>query len=370
MAGLFEGIAPPNVNTTRTTAQQAPQYLTDYLTNLAQAGTSALGTTTPAVKDAAGNITTPALFTPKTGEDLIASRPDYLANLTSGIDPATGRPYAAGQLPALSDLTRYQTPLDQALTAGKSAMDVSSADIAKFYNPYQQQVIDEMQKQSDINLQRSVLPGLKALGVSGGQFGGSRVGNIGGQALADIAARLQAQQTEARSKGFETALDAALREQTGQTGAATALTGLGSQEQQAAKSALGTLSDLGSQQLAYEQSKIEAPLTRAANVAALLRNYQYPTTTTETYKGPGTVYGPSTLQQIAGLGSLVGAAFPVDPKTGQLTGIGTKVISGASDLLGKIFGGSSGTSSGTSGYGEGLQDNANITMPGSTPYND
>jgi hypothetical protein len=314
MAGLFEGTAPPDITKTTTTAQQAPQYLTDYLTNLAQVGQSQLGTTGV---DASGKPTMTAFQ----GKDLIASRPDYLTNLTSGIDPATGKPYAAGQLPALSDLARYQTPLDQALTAGKSAMDVSSADIAKFYNPYQQQVIDEMQKQSDINLQRSVLPGLKALGISGGQFGGSRVGNIGGQALADIAARLQAQQTEARSKGFETALDAALREQTGQTGAATALTGLGSQEQQAAKSALGTLSDLGSQQLEYEQSKIEAPLTRAANVAALLRNYQYPTTTTETYKGPGTVYGPSTLQQIAGLGTLVGAAFPAGGK-----GIGDRLI--------------------------------------------
>jgi hypothetical protein len=216
-------------------------------------------------------------------------------------------------------------------------MDVSSADIAKFYNPYQQQVIDEMQKQSDINLQRSVLPGLKALGISGGQFGGSRVGNIGGQALADIASKLQAQQTEARSKGFETALDAALREQTGQTGATTALTGLGSQEQQAAKSALGTLSDLGTQQLEYEQSKIEAPLTRAANVAALLRNYQFPLSSTDTYKGPlqGAQYGPSAIDKIGSL-------------TSFLTGIKTGSGSGKSGTLGsdilkliKSFGGGS-----------------------------
>jgi hypothetical protein len=300
MAGLFEGSAPPDITTTTTKQQSAPQYLTDYLTNLAQVGQSQLGT--PGV-DASGKPTMTAFQ----GKDLIASRPDYLTNLTSGIDPATGKPYAAGQLPALSDLTRYQTPLDQALTAGQSAMDVSSADIAKFYNPYQQQVIDEMQKQSDINLQRSVLPGLKALGISGGQFGGSRVGNIGGQALADIASKLQAQQTEARSKGFETALDAALREQTGQTGATTALTGLGSQEQQAAKSALGTLSDLGTQQLEYEQSKIEAPLTRAANVAALLRNYQFPLSSTDTYKGPlqGAGYGPSTIDKIGSLTSFL-----------------------------------------------------------------
>lgn len=324
MAGLFEGTAPPDITKTTTTAQQAPQYLTDYLTNLAQVGQSQLGT--PGV-DASGK----PIMTAFQGKDLIASRPDYLTNLTSGIDPATGKPYAAGQLPALSDLARYQTPLDQALTAGKSAMDVSSADISKFYDPYQQQVIDEMQRQSDINLQRSVLPGLKALGIGSGQFGSSRIGNIGGQALADIAANLQAQQTAARSKGFQTALDAALKEQGQQAATTSALSGLGSQEQQAATSGLKSMSDLGAQQLAYEQSKIEAPLTRAANVAALLRGYQYPTTTTETYKGPGTVYGPSTLQQIAGLGTLVGAAFP---SGGQ--GIGNKIISGVENIFSGI----------------------------------
>lgn len=329
MAGLFEGSAPPDVTTTTTKQQSAPQYLTDYLTSLAQVGQSQLGT--PGV-DASGKPTMTALQ----GKDLIASRPDYLTNLVSGVDPATGKPYAANQLPGMGALTRYQTPLDEALKAGQSAMDVSSADIAKFYNPYQQQVIDEMQKQSDINLQRSVLPGLKALGVSGGQFGGSRVGNIGGQALADIAARLQAQQTEARSKGFETALDAALREQTGQSAATTALSGLGSQEQQAAKSALGTMSDLGTQQLEYEQSKIEAPLTRAANVAALLRNYQYPLSSTDIYKGPmaGITYGPSTIDKIGSL-------------TSFLTGIKTGTGTGKADTLGaniinliKGFGGS------------------------------
>lgn len=299
MAGLFEGQAPPDITKTTTTAEQAPKYLTDYLTSLAQVGQSQLGT--PGI-DAAGNPTMTALA----GKDLVASRPDYLTNLTSGIDPMTGKAYTAGQLPNLGDLSRYQTPLDEALKAGQSAMSVDAADISRFYNPYEQQVINEMQKQSDINLQRSVLPGLKALGIGSGQFGGSRMGAIGGQTLADIASQLQAQQTAAKSKGFETALDAALKEQQQQVGASTALTGLGTQEQQAAKSALGTLSDLGTQQLQYEQAKIDAPLTRAENVAKLLRGFEYPTTKTETYKGPlGTMYGPSTADKIASLTSLI-----------------------------------------------------------------
>lgn len=333
MAGLFEGIAPPNVNTTRTTAQQAPQYLTDYLTNLAQAGTSALGTTTPAVKDAAGNITTPASFTPKTGEDLIAKRPDYYANLVGGIDPVTGQPYKAGELPGLGDLGRYKSALDEALKVGKLAgspigvsydeegKPVFSDTLQAFYDPFQKNVIDAMREASDVNLQRSVLPGLKAIGIGSGGFGSSRAGTLGGQALADYGAATNRQESELRSAGFKTALDAALRQQANLTGAASALGNIGSTEASASQNALKALAGFGEQDLAYDQSKIDAPLTRAANVAQLLRGYSYPTTTTETYSGPANVYGPSVMSQIAGLGTLIGAAFP---SGGQ--GVGDRIL--------------------------------------------
>lgn len=340
MAGLFEGIAPPNVNTTRTTAQQAPQYLTDYLTNLAQAGTSALGTTTPAVKDAAGNITTPASFTPKTGDELIASRPDYYANLVGGIDPTTGKAYEANQLPGLGDLGRYKTALDEALKVGKLAgspigvsydeegKPVFSDTLQAFYDPFQKNVIDAMREASDVNLQRSVLPGLKAIGIGSGGFGSSRAGTLGGQALADYGAATNRQESELRSAGYKTALDAALRQQANLTGAASALGNIGSTEASASQNALKALAGFGEQDLAYKQSKIDAPLTRAANVAQLLRGYSYPTTTTETYSGPANVYGPSIMSQIAGLGSLIGAAFPAG---GQ--GAGSQAIKAIKDFL-------------------------------------
>lgn len=303
MAGLFEGIAPPNVNTTRTTEQKAPGFLTDYLTNLAKAGTSALGTTSA-----------DGTFTPKTGEELIAPMSD-LQKQTYANAPAA--------------LTRYQTPLNEALKAGQSAMDVSAEDISKFYDPYQQQVIDAMREASDVNLQRSVLPGLKAIGIGSGQFGGRRAGVLGGQALGDLAAALSREESGLRSAGFKTALDAALREQGQQTGAASALSQLGATEQQAATSGLKTGAELGAQQTAYDQSKIDAPLTRASNVAQLLRGYQYPTTTTETYSGPASVYGPSPLSQIAGLGTLLGAAFPTG---GQ--GFGDRALNTLRSLFG------------------------------------
>lgn len=331
MAGLFEGTAPPNVETTRTTAQQAPGYLTDYLTNLAQAGSSALGTTTPAVLDAEGKVTTPASFTPFSKDQLIA-------------------PMSALQQSAYTNapgaLLRYQAPLDEALEAGRSAMDVGATDISKFYDPFKTDVINQIEKQGQLSLMRNVMPALKALGVSGGAgtMGGSRIGTVSGQALADFASGLEGQKIAAQQNMYKTALDAALREQAQQTGAAGALGQLGGTEMQAASTGLKTAAELGAQQTAYDQSKLEAPLTRAANVAQILRNYQFPTTTTETYKGPASAYGPSALSQIAGLGSLVGAAFPVD-KAGNIGGLGA--------LLGKVFsdtgGGSGNVTIGDSG---------------------
>jgi hypothetical protein len=306
MAGLFEGIAPPNVETTRTTEQKAPGFLTDYLTNLAKAGSEALGTTTT---DASGKT----VFTPKTGADLIAPMSDLQK---SAYDKAGGL------------LSQYRTPLDEALAAGRSAMEVSADDISKFYDPYQQEVIDKMREASDVNLQRSVLPGLKAIGIGSGQFGGRRAGVLGGQALGDLAAALSREESGLRSAGFKTALDAALREQGQQTGAANALTNLGQTEFQAGLGEAKGLAELGAQQTAYDQSKIDAPLTRAANVAQLLRGYSFPTTTTETYSGPASVYGPSPLSQIAGLGSLIGAAFPAG---GQ--GAGSQAIKAIKDFL-------------------------------------
>jgi len=322
MAGLFEGSAPDPVELTKTSAAKAPEYLTNYLTSLSQAGMGALGTVTPgtsATDTTPGTAPTVKAFT---GKELIADLPDFYKTLMT--------PKAGASLPGLSDLTRYQDVLDQALTSGKSAMEVGGTDISNFYDPYQKQVIDEMQKQSDINVQRNVLPALKALGVSGmgGALGSSRTGTISGQALAEIAANLQAQQTAARSKGFQTALDAALKEQGQQATATSALSGLGSQEQAAATSGLKTLSDVGAAKLAYDQSQLEAPLKRALNVAEIMRGYTYPTSSTETAETIPTAFAPSPLQQIAGLGTLVGAAFP---SGGQ--GVGNKIISGVENIF-------------------------------------
>lgn len=325
---LFDAPAPPNVNATTTTAATAPQYLTDYLTNLASAGTGALGTM------AGGQLT------PFTGQDLVAPLPTNLQNLYQN---------------APSTLERYQAPLNEALTAGQAgAQGIGATDISAFYNPYEQDVINRMSQQSAQNVQQGLLPALKGAFAGQGAFGSRRYAGALGQAMGDVQQDLLGQQSKMQYEGYKAALDAALRQKGIQTQAAQALSGVGQAEAQGATTGVKALGDIGGQELAYEQSKMEAPLTRAQNVAQILRGYTYPTTTTESYVGPSKFgYGLSPLQQIAGLGTLVSSAF------GNKDAAGNKLI----DWLGKfggslpdasssvIFGGSGGdyTVSGTGG---------------------
>ena len=285
--GLFQGEAPPNVQTTRETAAVAPQYLTDYLTQLAQQGQQALGTKDPVT----------GAYTAPTQEQLKTAGTPYVAPLSQlQKDVATNAP---------TDLYRYQTPMDEAYDVGKEATGVSPADISKFYNPYEAAVVGGMGAQSATNVQRNLMPQLKAGFVGSGALGSSRYANALGQTMGDVNTTLLQEQNKARSAGYQSALDAALREMSGQTQAGQMLGTLGAQEQQAATTGLKTGADIGAIEQAQNQALINAPTTMAGNVAQILRGYTYPTVTTEKYDGPASSYGPSILSQIGGLGSLV-----------------------------------------------------------------
>jgi len=294
MASLFQGEAPPNVQTTRETAAVAPQYLTDYLTQLAQQGQQTLGVKDPVT----------GAYTPPTQTALTTAGTPYVAPLSQlQKDVASYAPEA---------LLRYQAPMDEAYDVGKEATGVSQADISKFYNPYENAVIGGMGVQSATNVQRNLMPQLKAGFVGTGGLGGQRYANALGQTMGDVNTTLLQEQNKGRAAGYQSALDAALREMSGQTQAGQMLGALGAQEQQAATTGLKTGADIGAIEQAQNQAIINAPTTMASNVAQILRGYTYPTVTTEKYDGPASSYGPSVLSQIGGLGSLVAAGSNKD----------------------------------------------------------
>jgi len=304
--GLFTGAAPPDVTKTQTTASTTPDYYTDYLTKLSQAGQSYMGSFDPTTK----------AYTPPNQADLITAGSPYVAGLTQEQkDVFSGAP---------KQLQRYQDPLNQALTAGKSGMDVSQADISKFYNPYENAVVGGLGTQSATNVQRNLMPQLKAGFVGTGGLGSTRYANALGQTMGDVNTGLLQEQNKTRMAGYNTALDAAMKEAQLSNQASAALTGLGSAEQQAATTGLKTGADLGALEQAFTQSKINAPLTMSSNVAQLLKGYTVPTNQTQTYKGPGDVYQPSPLSQIASLGTLLASGFNSDKGFGNrlLRGLG------------------------------------------------
>jgi hypothetical protein len=320
MASLFQGEAPPNVQTTRETAAVAPQYLTDYLTQLATQGQQTLG-----VKDPVTGV-----YTPPTQAALTTAGTPYVAPLSQlQKDVAAYAPEA---------LTRYQAPMDEAFDVGKEATGVSQADISKFYNPYENAVLGGMAAQSASNVQRNLMPQLKGGFVGTGGLGGTRYANALGQTMGDVNTTLLQEQNKARSAGYQSALDAALREMSGQTQAGQMLGTLGAQEQQAATTGLKTGADIGAIEQAQNQAIINAPTTMAGNVAQILRGYTYPTVTTEKYDGPASSYGPSVLSQIGGLGSLI-ASGTNSKDTGWLDKLGNKVSWALSGGVGDISAG-------------------------------
>lgn len=328
---LFDSQAPTPIELKGTSQQVAPQYLTDYLTSLAQVGQGALGTTVD------------GKTTPFAGKDLIAGLPQNLQDLYKN---------------AGTDLQRYQSPMDESLTALQdAAKGVSATDISQFYNPYEQDVVDEMTRQSGLNTQQNLLPALRGAFAGSGAFGSQRFAGATGQALADVQSDLFGNQAKLKSEGYKSALDAALRDRGYDIQAGQSLYGLGQAEGQAGVSGVKALGDIGTQELGYEQSKLEAPLTRAMNVNKVLQGYQFPMTVNKTEEQIPGSFAPSPLQQIAGLGTLIGAGSGKD-------GLFTKGFDLAKDFFGgaKTFFPSSGTD--LRSADEIAQSNSMMNFPG------
>lgn len=275
MADIFTGTVAPSVDTTKTSTTTAPTAYTNYLSNLAQAGTSALGVP-----------------------------PEQLVSPLTAMQQ---QGYAA--VPTAAESYKPQLAAAQE-TAGKVAGGITPENIQQFMNPYTSNVVDEMGRLQQQNVQRNLMPQLKASFVGSGGLGGQRYANATGQTMADLQSNLTGQQYGALSSGFQNAVQNAISQGQLQNQAAQTQGTLAGQEQQLGLTGAGAMTKAGAEQQAFEQAKIDAPLKQATNAAALMRGYQVPTSVTEKFHGPiSGVYGLSPLSQITGLGALFGSAF-------------------------------------------------------------
>jgi hypothetical protein len=171
---MFQGIAPPNVDTTKSTTTTAPGFYTDYLTGVAGAGQQALNRSP--------------------------------AELVAGFSPLQQQAFGNVQNAATSYQPQLQAAQD---TASQGAQGITQQNIQNYLNPYAQNVVGEMGRLNQQNLTQNLLPNLKAGFVGTGAGGSQRNAGALAQFLAQNQANLTGQQAGELSKGFTTALGAA-----------------------------------------------------------------------------------------------------------------------------------------------------------------
>ena len=295
---IFDTRANPDVTTTATVTNAAPSYYTDYLSGLSQAGKNAI------------------------------TNPNQVAPLTEMQQQGwAATPGAA---------TAYRPGLTAAEGTAGTAAAGAAPQIGDFMNPYTSNVVDEMARLQNQNVQRNLLPQLKAGFVSTGGLGSSRYANALGQTMSDLQSNLTGQQYGALNKGYSDSVTAAINNVQNQNQAARTQGDLAASEQVLGLGGAGALTKAGTEQQAYQQSLIDAPLKTATNASTLLRGYTVPGTATTSTTGPQTsnYYAGSPLAQTLGIGSLLGASFGYNPKTMAGTGgvlgyLGSALCTGA-----------------------------------------
>lgn len=295
---FMQGSPLPDVTVTTTSQQEVPDYYSDYLEKLGEAGETAIGM-----------------------ED---------TKRIAGMDPmqTTGYTGLTGAAEAYEDL------FGKAETAAGGFGGIDAANISDFLNPYQSGVLDEMERRSALNVQRNLLPQLKAGFVGSGGIGGQRYAGALGQSLADVQSNLTGQQSELMYKGYQDAIANAFKQAQEERSGAEAQANLAELAQELELAEMAALIEGGAQKQAFEQSKIEAPLKTAMNVAQLMRGFQIPLDETRTEVGPKPgAYSTSTFQDIGSILGLIGAYggnAPAGSNVFDLAG------SGARDII-KLF---------------------------------
>jgi hypothetical protein len=106
-----------------------------------------------------------------------------------------------------------QSLADRALSAASPYMGAAAqsapSQINQYMNPYQQGVLDVIAKQGARNLTENIMPGVSDAFIRAGQFGSSRMGEMGSRAIRDTQEAILNQQAQAAQAGYGQALNAA-----------------------------------------------------------------------------------------------------------------------------------------------------------------
>jgi hypothetical protein len=286
MADLFQGAALPDIKTTIQKADTAPEFYTNYLQDISNLGQSAVQQ---------GGV---AGFSPLQ-QQALQMAPD-MAFAGSGT-------------------------LGQASQMITGAGGTATPEIVQGYmNPYTSNVVDEMGRLTQRNIQENVLPNLGAAASGSGQFGSRRQQQVTGNALRDIQSDLLGKQYGALNTGYQNAMTAAGTDLSRQMTAGTNLTQLGQQQNAIGTGGLNTLFNAGAKEQALGQASLDYPMTAAQNYAKLMQGYTIPSGSVQQTTGPGVQgqYGLSPLSQIGSLGSILASLYSGDNNAALKTATG------------------------------------------------
>ncbi len=274
---LMQGDPLPNITTTQNQVTSAPSWYTDYLSDLAKGVTAGVSGASYAN---AQPLQTAAFEKAATTTN---TYPGYFNTALQATSNVGG-----------TDITAPSTP------GGQSRIE-------QFMNPYTTQVVDALGALGQRNIQQFLAPQATASAVGTGQFGSKRGAEVLGQAINTGLQNTQAAQSQALQQGYTEALRAAQADQAQKLGAAAQYGSLATAGQTANLADINALATLGAQQQTINQNAELFPLTAANLGAQALRGYNVPTSVSNTYTGPiPGAYAASPLQQIAGLGSIIG----------------------------------------------------------------
>jgi hypothetical protein len=292
------------------TTTSAPDYYTNYLSNIASQGASAVD--------------------PTTGAQFVGAQPlqqtafDTVQKVASAYQPTLDK---AGDV--LLSAYGSTSPLSAANPYLSAAGANPAMEASQYMDPYTLSVANQMSNIGQRNIQQNLQPQATSAGVGTGQYGSQRGAQVLGQVTANAENDLNSQIGQMLDKAYQTNLNAAvqtnqLQGQLGQTASNAAsqeqqnLTNLGAQagnlattNQNLGLADINALSTLGGQQQTIKQNQQLFPLTNLSTLSSLLRGYNVPMSSTSTANA-------SPLSTLGGLTTGVAGFFaPQYDSTGK-----------------------------------------------------
>jgi hypothetical protein len=235
MGGLFQG-KPQTATSYATSSSETPKWMQDAIYNQIQVAQNIANTPyqpyskttvaglSPLQQQAYANVVAnqgswaPAMQRAQLGmagfgsadtaDELRADQSGYLRQdlVNRGLD-------AGQQMFGQAGETTAQAVSERALQAAnpylQAAGQTSASQVGQYMSPYQTGVMDVIAKQGARNLTENILPGVSDAFIKAGQFGSSRMGEMGSRALRDTQEAILSQQAQAAQQGYTQALDAA-----------------------------------------------------------------------------------------------------------------------------------------------------------------